>query len=64
MSNPFDQFDGSNSSASNPFDQFDSSSAAKPKQNKGIAGDLVTDIKRGVGQARLEPYSLDVELRG
>ena len=49
MSNPFDQFDGANSSASNPFDQFDAPPANK-KQNKGIAGDLVTDLKRGVEQ--------------
>jgi N12 class adenine-specific DNA methylase len=49
MSNPFDQFDGANASASNPFDQFDAPSANK-KQNKGIAGDLVTDLKRGVEQ--------------
>ncbi len=49
MSNPFDQFDGANASASNPFDQFDAPPANK-KQNKGIAGDLVTDLKRGVEQ--------------
>lgn len=49
MSNPFDQFDGADSEASNPFDQFDSSSKPK-KQNKGIAGDIATDLKRGIEQ--------------
>ena len=49
MINPFDQFDGANSSASNPFDQFDAPTANK-KQNKGITGDLATDLKRGVEQ--------------
>lgn len=49
MSNPFDQFDGATTGASNPFDQFDAPPANK-KQNKGIAGDLVTDFKRGIEQ--------------
>ena len=46
MSNPFDQFDAP-TAGGNPFDQFD---APKAKQNKGIAGDTITDLKRGIEQ--------------
>jgi hypothetical protein len=50
MSNPFDQFDSVDAGASaNPFDKFDAAPSGK-KQNKGIAGDIVTDIKRGIEQ--------------
>lgn len=47
--NFFDQFDTAESRPSgNLFDQFDAPMAEQAKQNSGLAGDLATDIKRGV----------------
>ncbi len=46
MSNPFDQFDSTESGAANPFDQFD---AAKPAKKQGIMAELGSSLKRGIG---------------
>jgi hypothetical protein len=48
MSGPWEEFSPADSAESGPWSEFGDAAAKPSKQNKGLAGDLGTDVKRGI----------------